>query len=376
MQQTIATRTLSFQERVVAWFVQCFDISIRCDVRERGDRLLEEVLELLQSHGYDRTRVATLVDYVYGRKVGDPPQEVGGVMVTLAAYCHTTGLNMHECGETELNRIWMKIPEIRAKQASKRGLHTPLPMLQEMANILAAEEANGGEAVPLLPFGVTAADLDNAPQVVSDHVRKLVSNLAKWRPCMSYNDSYFGEPAGLVKATVGELERAVNPPRFHSGGVVGLQPGEVPAILSRGYDIPVEVDPRQPPAMHTQDNTSLQPWCGAETDDGICILEKGHAEDHDFTPKNLTDPYARIAGHVYSGNPIKPVDVAAAMSAPYGASAMQQARYEVEEAYKRGEPIECYSMNDPLSPWHDAARFLKNCNGRFEWGDYDYRVKK
>lgn len=118
-----------FQARVAPWMSQCFGAAIASDVRERGDRLLEEVLELLQSHGYDPTRVATLRDYVFGRPVGEPAQEAGGVMVTLAAYCLATGLDMHGAGDAELERISAPeiIERIRVKQASKRGLHTPLP---------------------------------------------------------------------------------------------------------------------------------------------------------------------------------------------------------------------------------------------------------
>lgn len=43
-----------------------------------------------------------------------------------------------------------------------------------------------------------------------DHVRMLVGKLDAWRLCMSYNESYFGEPAGLVKSVVNELAHAVN----------------------------------------------------------------------------------------------------------------------------------------------------------------------
>lgn len=116
-----------FQQRVQPWMLETFGAEIAGDVTERGDRLLEEVLELLQSHGYDPGRVATLREYVFGRPVGEPAQEVGGVMVTLAAYCLATGLDMHAAGEAELSRIWTKVEVIRAKQASKNGLHTPLP---------------------------------------------------------------------------------------------------------------------------------------------------------------------------------------------------------------------------------------------------------
>lgn len=118
----------AFQARVKPWMLECFGEEISNDVRERGDRLLEEVLELLQSHGYDPARIATLRDYVYGRPAGEPSQEVGGVMVTLAAYCLATNVDMHEAGEVELARIWTKVEAIRAKQASKRGMHTPLPV--------------------------------------------------------------------------------------------------------------------------------------------------------------------------------------------------------------------------------------------------------
>ncbi|MGY4892336.1 UNVERIFIED_CONTAM: hypothetical protein EX528_18840 [Xanthomonas axonopodis] len=121
----------TFQAGVSKWMGECFLPSLYSKMTERGDRLLEEVLELLQSHGYDQTRVATLVDYVYGRPVGEPAQEVGGVMVTLAGYCWVAGMDMHAEGARELERITQpKVMEkIRRKQEAKNALHfdTPLP---------------------------------------------------------------------------------------------------------------------------------------------------------------------------------------------------------------------------------------------------------
>src|SRR5207302_880683 len=67
-----------------------------------------------------------LVDYVFGRAAGNASQEVGGVMVTLAALCLAQGIDMHESAETELSRIWTKIETIRNKQAAKPP-HSPLP---------------------------------------------------------------------------------------------------------------------------------------------------------------------------------------------------------------------------------------------------------
>lgn len=121
----------TFQAGVSEWMGQCFLPSLYSNMTERGDRLLEEVLELLQAHGYDQGRVATLVDYVFGRPVGDPAQEVGGVMVTLAGYCWVAGLDMHAAGDAELRRITKPevMAKIRRKQEAKNALHfdTPVP---------------------------------------------------------------------------------------------------------------------------------------------------------------------------------------------------------------------------------------------------------
>lgn len=121
----------TFQHGVSEWMDKCFLPSLYSDMTERGDRLLEEVLELLQAHGYDKARVPTLVDYVFSRPVGDPAQEVGGVMVTLAGYCWVAGLDMHVHGHAELARISHPevMAKIRAKQEAKNALHfdTPLP---------------------------------------------------------------------------------------------------------------------------------------------------------------------------------------------------------------------------------------------------------
>lgn len=36
------------------------------------------------------------------------------------------------------------------------------------------------------------------------------SKLIRWLPCMSYNDSYFGEPEGLVKMVTSELQTVIS----------------------------------------------------------------------------------------------------------------------------------------------------------------------
>lgn len=120
----------TFQARVAEWMGQCFLPSLYSNMTERGDRLLEEVLELLQANGYDKARVPTLVDYVFGRPIGEPAQEVGGVMVTLAGYCWVAGLDMHAAGDAELARINQPevMAKIRAKQEAKNALHFDMPL--------------------------------------------------------------------------------------------------------------------------------------------------------------------------------------------------------------------------------------------------------
>lgn len=126
----------SFQQRVQPWLMECFGPMVAGDREERNHRFLEEALELVQALGCSASEAHQLVDYVYGRALGDPAQEVGGVMVTLAALCIANGLDMHSDGETELARI--NEPEmtkkIRAKQAAKPK-HSPLPAAPSTAAI-------------------------------------------------------------------------------------------------------------------------------------------------------------------------------------------------------------------------------------------------
>jgi hypothetical protein len=119
----------AFQSRVQPWMMGCFGAEISADRVERNHRFFEESTEAVQANGMTRSEAHQLVDYTYDRPVGELKQEVGGVMVTLAALCLASGVDMHEAGEVELARI--SAPEtmakIRAKQAAKPK-HSPLPM--------------------------------------------------------------------------------------------------------------------------------------------------------------------------------------------------------------------------------------------------------
>jgi hypothetical protein len=120
-----------FQARVGAWMQETFGPDVSEDYQERGFRFGEEAIELLQANGTSKQDVLKLVDYVFGRPIGEFHQEVGGTLVTLAALCHARGLDMAQAGDTEQRRC--EQPEVRAriqaKQAAKRALMlaTPLP---------------------------------------------------------------------------------------------------------------------------------------------------------------------------------------------------------------------------------------------------------
>lgn len=127
------------QPRVDKWMDACFGDTIKADTLERCDRFTEEALELAQTNpAFTADRAHALTDYVFGRPVGEPSQEVGGVMITLAALCNASGLDMDAAAETELARIWTKVEAIRAKQASK-PVGSALP-------VAAIRKLGGGDA--------------------------------------------------------------------------------------------------------------------------------------------------------------------------------------------------------------------------------------
>lgn len=123
-----------FQMRVRPWMLACFGVEIAADRIERNHRFFEEAAELVQACGMTASEAHQLVDYTWSRPVGEKSQEVGGVMVTLAALCLANGLDMHSAGETELARINRPdmVIRIRAKQASKPK-HSPLPEAPDTA---------------------------------------------------------------------------------------------------------------------------------------------------------------------------------------------------------------------------------------------------
>jgi hypothetical protein len=89
----------------------------------------------VQSLGCTEEEAHKLVSYVYSRDIGEPFQEVGGVMNTLAGLCNANDLRIDENAEKELARV--NQPEIsekiRLKQLAKPKFG-PLPGSNKCVN--------------------------------------------------------------------------------------------------------------------------------------------------------------------------------------------------------------------------------------------------
>ena len=116
------------QAQVGAWLLQMWGPLSAGDVPERVQRFQEEANELCQSMGLTREEAYKLVDYTWDRPVGEPHQEVGGAMTTLAALCFASGLDLQTATAAEFNRCNNPavMQRIREKQALKPK-SSPLP---------------------------------------------------------------------------------------------------------------------------------------------------------------------------------------------------------------------------------------------------------
>lgn len=115
-----------YQKRAGDWASACFGEDAAINHFHRRNRFIEEAIELHQAAGGTADEIIQLVTHVYNKPTGDPHQEVGGAMVTLATLCNALGVDLLHAGEDELARVWEEFPRIRAKQASAQA-GSPLP---------------------------------------------------------------------------------------------------------------------------------------------------------------------------------------------------------------------------------------------------------
>jgi len=92
---------------------------------ERIIRAMEEINELGQVVGATREQAHALVDQVYDKPVGELNQELGGVMVTLAAFAGLMKLSLDDAWREEYDRVntVAMMAKIVAKQKDKLVRH-------------------------------------------------------------------------------------------------------------------------------------------------------------------------------------------------------------------------------------------------------------
>ena len=67
--------------------------------------------------------------------------------------------------------------------------------------------AAGGHEVP---FDTYTAKLHDNEEVAQPYLNKLIKDLSQYQHCMSYNDSYFGEPEGFLKRAVRQMAKEID----------------------------------------------------------------------------------------------------------------------------------------------------------------------
>jgi NTP pyrophosphatase (non-canonical NTP hydrolase) len=102
------------------WAIRAFGADHVSDVRVRALRAAEEVVELAQSVGVERDLVHRLVDTVYGRPPGEPPQELGGSLLTLVVLARVLDEDPEELFEREVLRVLGKSPEHFARRNQEK----------------------------------------------------------------------------------------------------------------------------------------------------------------------------------------------------------------------------------------------------------------
>jgi NTP pyrophosphatase (non-canonical NTP hydrolase) len=95
----------------VDWGYRCFGMDHIIDKRVRSLRCAEEAVELAQACEVDKETMLKLVEVVYSRPVGDPKQEIGGVLVTAAIMANVFEATAHDLMLKELRRVLDKNPK-------------------------------------------------------------------------------------------------------------------------------------------------------------------------------------------------------------------------------------------------------------------------
>ena len=112
------------QTIVEAWVRKTFGDKVMDSPLERGLRVVEEAIEVLQTQCGDQTKgrdlAHRLVDEVFDKPIGKLPQEVGGLGVTILALCALHDMRFDTVVRIEIDRVQgADRDKIRAKQRAK-----------------------------------------------------------------------------------------------------------------------------------------------------------------------------------------------------------------------------------------------------------------
>lgn len=102
------------------WGVRAFGMDHMTNTRTRALRILEEAAELAQACDVPREIAFHTLNVVYRRPVGKMEQEIGGILVTVHAFCASQGVTPELMLENEVSRCLSKPPEHFAKRNQEK----------------------------------------------------------------------------------------------------------------------------------------------------------------------------------------------------------------------------------------------------------------
>ena len=114
------------QADVQAWCVATFGNHDALFVPQRGLRLVEVAIETAQACGCDPALIHSPIDHIYAKPVGDLPQELGGLGVTILALAGAAGVSADAAEASEFARVKAKpLSHFAARNAAKTaaGFH-------------------------------------------------------------------------------------------------------------------------------------------------------------------------------------------------------------------------------------------------------------
>lgn len=144
-------------QRSFEWGIDAFGSEVITDVHERIARILEEAIELYQAEGGGEAFAQHLVKQVFARPVGDPQQELAGVMVTTGIYACLRGFDRSLLEVREIHRVVKKLEAdpsyFRSRQNEKHRLGMSMPTkLRPGEQLKQAMEASPSGEPKLLGF--------------------------------------------------------------------------------------------------------------------------------------------------------------------------------------------------------------------------------